>query len=606
MKQLSYIIITACLLLTSCDLERMPYSGYTDEQIAQDPAALDLMLQGCYGQLKSMIDNNHRFGEYPGDNLLKDKSSTDAFMQYIDYLHNPNNAGRANTVWNASYKIIAQTSELMKIVDESTATAEVKHQLGEAYYLRGLSYFFLCRIFGRPYYQSPETNLGLPIVNGKPEDVLADNLTLPDRATVKQTYAQAIADLRKAESLMTINKSSIFVTKQAAQAMLSRVYLYMSGTYENPNITYADSAIHYANQVIGSNRYEMLSRANFMNYNTTIPENNRETIFAVKRTDADASGEYGSNIGSLYCKAGGKGWGEIYASAKYMDRLRKTGGDETRVFGTTAADARGSFIRPVYSTGAAAIDVFRVIVDVYNTDGVLANFTYMQFPIDTVAPGVYSVSESGTNYPLTKVGDRYTFNYRPANAPAAVTYVGDIDKHIGLSSGFPMFYIWKCSMEGNFAQLHPPIISRLAEMYLNLAEAYAKKDDYANALININVVRDRAVVGNPVLSTDMDTRAKAANVIDNERALELAFEAHRGYDVYRIGRAMERRYPGFMRDQGGSNNNLKNIPADHSAAIQVLSTTSINAYSVYGTLTQNPVTTLPAADYTPYTEFIPY
>ena len=34
----------------------------------------------------------------------------------------------------------------------------------------------------------------------------------------------------------------------AAQAMLSRVYLYMSGTYENPNTEYADSARYYASQ----------------------------------------------------------------------------------------------------------------------------------------------------------------------------------------------------------------------------------------------------------------------------------------------------------------------------------------------------------------------
>lgn len=70
------------------------------------------------------------------------------------------------------------------------------------------------------------------------------NLSLPDRSTVKDTYQQAINDLRTAESLITTSfKSADYASKEAAQAMLSRVYLYMSGTYENPNTEYADSAL---------------------------------------------------------------------------------------------------------------------------------------------------------------------------------------------------------------------------------------------------------------------------------------------------------------------------------------------------------------------------
>ena len=38
---------------------------------------------------------------------------------------------------------------------------------------------------------------------------------------------------------MTIDKGAAYASKGAAQAMLSRVYLYMSGTYEQPNTQYA-------------------------------------------------------------------------------------------------------------------------------------------------------------------------------------------------------------------------------------------------------------------------------------------------------------------------------------------------------------------------------
>lgn len=61
--------------------------------------------------------------------------------------------------------------------------AEIDNKLGECYFVRGMMYFYLCRAYGRPYYQSPEANLGVPIVNGTPENI--NGMQLPDRATVK-------------------------------------------------------------------------------------------------------------------------------------------------------------------------------------------------------------------------------------------------------------------------------------------------------------------------------------------------------------------------------------------------------------------------------------
>lgn len=86
-----------------------------------------------------------------------------------------------------------------------------------------------------------------------------------DRSTVKDTYQQAINDLRTAESLITTSfKSADYASKEAAQAMLSRVYLYMSGTYENPNTEYADSARYYADLIINSPQFRLVSREDYM------------------------------------------------------------------------------------------------------------------------------------------------------------------------------------------------------------------------------------------------------------------------------------------------------------------------------------------------------
>ena len=82
---------------------------------------------------------------------------------------------------------------------------------------------------------------------------------------------------------MTKNNGAVYGSREAAWALLSRIYLYMSGTFDHPNAEYAKLAIEYADKVIQSGVYKMLDRADFMKYNTFTPEQNKETIFAIKR-----------------------------------------------------------------------------------------------------------------------------------------------------------------------------------------------------------------------------------------------------------------------------------------------------------------------------------
>ena len=244
--------------VSSCDIDRLPYTSMDEENIVSNP---DAMVTGTYAQLKAWSDPMHRLGEYAGDNMMIRGSSTDAFYEFISYARTPNNY-RLQNFWDSGYKAIAQSSNVIKMFAEGQSE-EMDNKLGECYYIRGMMYFYLCRAFGKPYYQSPETNLGVPIVNGTPEDVFND-LNLPDRASVKDTYAQAISDLKKAEALLKIDKGAVYASKGAAQAMLSRIYLYMSGTYKNPNAEYARLSVEYADKVINSGKYVLLAREQFM------------------------------------------------------------------------------------------------------------------------------------------------------------------------------------------------------------------------------------------------------------------------------------------------------------------------------------------------------
>jgi tetratricopeptide (TPR) repeat protein len=558
-------IAFAAAALTACDIERLPYGSMSAEQITSDPSAsLDALMNGVYAQLKTWSDPMHRCGEYAGDNMMIRGSSTDAFFEFISYSRTPNNY-RLQNFWDYGYKGIAQASNIINMIEEGQS-AEIDNQLGECYYVRGMLYFYFVRAYGRPYYQAPDKNLGVPIVNGTPENVMGD-LFLEDRATVHETYMQAINDLKKAEELMTIDKGAAYASKAAAQAMLSRVYLYMSGTYEKPNTQYAQMAVEYADKVINSGNYSLLSREDFMKYNTFTPENNTESIFVVKRVASEFSGyDHYYGVGGMYANIGGMGWGEMFASAKYIDLLNETGRNDWRPDSYKIVDARAAFIEPTYRADHQL--VFRFIKKDSET---VEN--YAQFNAVKNGANVTCTDAEGTSYTLTPVSEEeeiYSINYNGA------TYEGVLDYFISLNRVYPQFYITKCSREGEDSHLHSPIISRLGEIYLNRAEAYAKLGNYGAALNDLNIIRERSIVGGGYASLDA---SNAGDLIDKERQLELAYQAERSYDVFRNGKPLDRTFP-------GPHNQAEIVEASDYRVTYYIPQNAINAYP--GTLTQNP------------------
>lgn len=571
------LLATVCssMVLMSCDIERLPNGSMAAEDITSDPlTALDGLLGGSYAQLKTWSDPMHRLGEYSGDNMMIRKYSSDDFFSFISFSRTPDN-DRLLTFWDYGYKAIAQASNIMKMIEEGQSE-EIDSKLGECYYIRGMMYFYLARAFSRPYYQAPDKNLGIPIVNGTPDDM--NNVQLPDRSTVAATYQQAIADLKKAESMINANNGPIFASVGAAQAMLSRVYLYMSGTYSNPNTQYADSAAYYATQVINSGAYELLPREDFMAYNTFVPENNPESIFCIKRVASEFSGyDHYYGVGGMYGVIGGMGWGEMFASAKYIDLLNETGRNDWRPDHKKIVDARANFIEPQYVADSDGnyTKVFRFINDIYN-NGTQSGYYYQQFKMtgdNTCTDGTASYTLTPDSDPNRAAEEYYTIQYN------GKTYTGVVDYEISLNNGHPKFYIVKCSREGEDSHLHSPVISRLGEIYLNRAEANAKLGRYGEALNDLNTIRERSIPGEGYASLDVTT---APSLIDKERQLELAFQAERSYDVFRNGGTLTRHFP-------GAHNAMEEVTATDFRVTYYIPQKAIDAYPNGNTLTQNPL-----------------
>lgn len=540
--------------MTGCNLDITMYDGVMEEQF--DNKNLLELSQGSYRLLKNdggLIDNGYYFWAFGADDVTWNGTSTGSTFKLYDYSRNIASSTTEYT-WELGYRVIGNCNKIIEIIQGlgNESTREQTIMMGENYYLRALSYFLLVNEFAQPYSNNPTQNPGLPL------KLTSDPNDLPQsRSNVAEVYDQVVLDLKDAITYLTLQqgetpKSNIYATKEAAEALLARVYLYMENW---------DGAWEMANKVITSGRFELERGNRFATYSQLIPEDNKETIFAVRRTlDKDDDGY--SRMGSMYIRIDGSGWEEMSPSSRYLEllELHLNANDMPQ-------DLRSKFIvkryvedgvadyTPVgYPNNVYEDWTFAYAVKQANT----ANYEYKQLDVEKQADGTFLITKDASKYQSATIqeeayntGTRYYVVGQDGNK-----YIGRIEPKVfdastkrGKSSLFLVYAINKCSYQEQSKHLWSPIISRLAEMYLIRAEAnYEKGGSVQATLDDINILRERA--GIPEWTMENIATAESGNpkdvhkIIEEERMLELAWEGHRRFDVFRWRHTMDRRYPG--------------------------------------------------------------
>lgn len=156
-----------------------------------------------------------------------------------------------------------------------------------------------------------------------------------------------------------------------------------------------------------------------------------------------------------------------------------------------------------------------------------------------------SLNQNNKTYGLT---NRYGYNYDPSNKAIqllAREFATELVRGEGISIkkyGDDDFIIWKYvgrAPDGQTVRTGTDqnscnwIVYRLADLLLMKAEALSQLGRFPEALTIINLIRDRADV--PPL-TLADSPSAYEDAIMDERALELAFEGKRWFDLLRMGR----------------------------------------------------------------------
>lgn len=192
-------------------------------------------------------------------------------------------------IWSDIFEALANSNnalfylpDLRKNYPQNVAELDIYN--AELLFLRALAHFDLCRVYAQPYNYTPDaSHLGIPVLKRTPgpDDVVS-------RQSVKAVYEAILDDLNKAkaiydrvEPMRQPNERPYFASKDAVQALLSRVYLYM-GDWDN--------TILHANEVISRNALARGSNYTNMFFNLSGPET--ETIFRLNGLDK-GSGVFG-------------------------------------------------------------------------------------------------------------------------------------------------------------------------------------------------------------------------------------------------------------------------------------------------------------------------
>ncbi|MBT0812880.1 RagB/SusD family nutrient uptake outer membrane protein [Litoribacter ruber] len=535
-----YVFIIASLFY-ACDIDRSPYDAITAEDLSNSEGSAESATLGNYSRMKAWTENWHRLYEYPGDNVSLSGTTTDPLFFSYNYQRIPNGS-RAAGFWRSSYQIIVGNNKVIEALEEgSSATND--QLLAENYYMRALMHFSLVSIFGRPYNQGRD-NQGVPI------KIDGDHLNHPPRASVGEVFDQIEADLLKAESLFTETKSNIYASKESVWALLSRLHLYKE---EN------DLAIEYADMVINSGRFNLVNTSQLPDYIKMTPEQNSETIFAVRFVrDADYPDNGWFTVGSLYANIQGTGWGEMYASRTLLEKLREY-----------PEDVRNDFITP-------AVVNQDVLWAIYVDD----DYTY-RWEVVTQEGDDYFYTRDGQTSALVKEESARGYDYYINTSEGLKKVL--IDNQLDVRNGFPKYFILKASGQEDQVHLWSPVVSRLAEMYLNRAEANAKLGNFDQALNDVNIIRERAGILPDGLYTLGNIGDRSVlDVVMDERRLELAYEGHRKIDVFRNRMTMDRRYPGTHL---ATSSPIFEINYQDNAIIEFIPETQL---LIHEGLTQNP------------------
>ena len=429
-KIIKYILVFIILLVQlSCQkwMDLIPPEGLIRDEFWKTKEDVEAVVMGTYETLGEMDDLFFKYGEMRADLVKGDINQSDAERKISEGNIYPENY---LCDWGSFYKVIDYCNEVIKnapIVrgkDNTFTEYQMHSYISEVTFLRGLSYFYLVRIFKDvPFILEPtetdDANFYIPKTDG--DEIL--RFVLED---LKENRIYATTD-----GYTTLAEVRGRVTKAAYDALIADISLWL------------------------------------FDY--------QEVISAVERIEASSK---------IYDLMPTIKWFEIFYPGNSLESIFEFQFDSRRNQNNSMYD-------------------------------LTQQYSYQ-----------YDPSEKSLHYFAKEFASELT-----RGEDASIAKYGEdnyiIWKYVGRSPD------GKTTRSGSDQRSCNWIVYRLADVLLMKAEALSQLERFSEALDIINQIRDRAGVPQLVLP---NSAMAFEDAILEERALELAFEGKRWFDLLRMGR----------------------------------------------------------------------
>lgn len=318
MKKLIYIALVASstLLNTSCvDLDQEPLSFPTEEGYYSD---LEKIQKAATGLSTSMWASNYGFNcrmqilGIGADDITYSPTKANNRYAYFENLSPEININKDDVgiMWDLCLTVINNANSMIgKIQIPTDPKLQTKYEeaLGEAYFMRGLAYFYLVRFYG-----------DVPLLLN-----ITDAETRMPRTSVAEIYDKAIVpSLEQAVSWLpekSRSKTSSTPSRSAAKACLADVYMTMAGWPLKKGQEYYTKAAEVAKDIIdNAQKNELFLTKNYADlWKESKKKETNEHLFALHH---NAAYKVASNYGKSYYPKDfypNAGWADYYAEEKF-------------------------------------------------------------------------------------------------------------------------------------------------------------------------------------------------------------------------------------------------------------------------------------------------
>lgn len=324
----SFILSMAVVGLSSCVndwLDLSPSNGIPSDAAITNYNDTKTAMIGMYDGLQGNSTYTEYYAArmfYYGDVRGDDMQARTQGMRTSSCYEMRYTVDDAPRMWNVQYNVIRRANRIIEAVDNNMITdaekykADVANIYAQAKVIRALVHFDLVKVYGMPYTTDNGASLGVPVVTTA---LTLD--ALQGRNTVSEVYNQIVTDLTDAVNSKSLSVSKEagenqgFIDQWAAEALLSRVYLYMGKNEE---------ALTTAANVIKNSPYTLWSEKEYASAWDKMNANHmKEMIFEIINNGTDDWADR-EGIAYLYHE---DGYADAICTKSFIDMMKEDAND---------------------------------------------------------------------------------------------------------------------------------------------------------------------------------------------------------------------------------------------------------------------------------------